>query len=153
VDTLVDKRLEATGGDASRLRGRAGVSLAKLAYEEYKTIFRGPLFAELATRGAKPQYMLWASTGTKNAAYSDIMYVEPLIGPQTINTLPDATLAAFRDHGRAASTLEHDVELAREHFAALARLGIHMGAVGQQLQDEGVKLFQESFRQLLALMR
>lgn len=151
VDTLVDKRLEALGGDAVSLRGRTGVALAKLAYEEYKTIYRGPLFKNLATRGARPQYLLWASTGTKNPAYSDVMYIEPLIGPQTINTLPDGTLNAFRDHGRAALTLENDTHLAREQFAALGRLGIEMGQVGKQLQDEGLKLFEDSFTQLLAL--
>jgi transaldolase len=95
--------------------------------------------------------MLWASTGTKNAAYSDVLYVEPLIGPETINTLPDATLAAFRDHGRAAQTLEVGVDDARRQFDALARAGIDMGQVGEELQAEGVKLFAQSFDQLLAL--
>ena len=152
VDTLVDKRLEAAGGDALRLRGQAGVALAKLAYEEYKNVFAGPLFAPLAAKGARPQRQLWASTGTKNPAYSDIMYVEPLIGRDTINTLPDATLAAFRDHGRAAATLELDTDKARGVFAELGRLGIPMGEVGEQLQVEGVKLFQKSFDDLLALM-
>jgi len=152
VDTLVDKRLEALGGDALQLRGRAGVSLAKLAYEEYKKVFRGPLFAPLAARGAHGQYLLWASTGTKNPGYSDVMYVEPLIGPETINTLPDGTLAAFRDHGRAALTLEQGLEEAREVFASLGRLGIRMGEVGDELQTDGVKLFQKSFDDLLGLM-
>ena len=151
VDTLVDKQLDALGGDATAIKGRTGVALAKLAYEEYKTIFRGPLFKSLAAQGARPQYMLWASTGTKNAAYSDVMYVEPLIGPQTVNTLPDGTLAAFRDHGKPANTLEQDTHLAREQFAALGRLGIEMGKVGHQLQQEGLKLFEDSFAQLLAL--
>lgn len=151
VDTLVDKRLESAGGDALSLRGRSGVALAKLAYEEYKKIFRGPLFAGLAAKGARPQYLLWASTGTKNPSYSDVMYVEPLIGPETVNTMPDATLAAFRDHGRAEPTLEQDTAQAREQFAALARLGIEMGQVGQQLQEEGVALFERSFEQLLEL--
>lgn len=152
VDTLVDKQLEALGGEALTLRGRTGVALAKLAYEEYKAIFRGPLFAPLAAKGARPQYLLWASTGTKNPAYSDVMYLEPLIGHETVNTVPDATLAAFRDHGKAADTLERDVGLAREQFASLARLGVHMGKVGQQLQQEGLKLFEQSFADLLKLM-
>ena len=151
VDTLVDKRLEALGGEALPARGQAGVALAKLAYAEYKNVFGGPLFAPLAAKGARAQYLLWASTGTKNAAYSDVMYVEPLIGPETINTLPDATLAAFRDHGRAELTLERDLDHARQLFADLARHGILMGEVGVQLQSEGVKLFQQSFDQLLAL--
>ncbi|MES2564567.1 MAG: transaldolase, partial [Pseudomonadota bacterium] len=101
VDTLVDQKLEAMGGtQAVALRGKAAIALAKLAYEQYKQVFGGPRFAPLAAKGVRPQYLLWASTGTKNPAYSDLLYVEPLIGPETINTLPDATLAALRDHGR-----------------------------------------------------
>jgi transaldolase len=153
VDTLVDKRLEAIGGEALNWRGRAGVALAKLAYEEYRNVFGGPLFAPLAAKGARTQHLLWASTGTKNPAYSDVMYVEPLIGPETINTLPDGTLAAFRDHGRAAATLQADLDGAREVFAALGALGIHMGEVGDELQADGVKLFQKSFDDLLGLMK
>jgi transaldolase len=152
VDTLVDKRLDTIGGAALALRGRAGVALAKLAYQEYKTVFGGPLFAPLSAKGVRRQYLLWASTGTKNPAYSDVMYVEPLIGPETINTLPDATLNAFRDHGRADLTLEKDVDQARQVFADLGRLGVHMGEVGDELQIEGVKLFQQSFDQLMALL-
>jgi transaldolase len=152
VDTLVDKKLDALGGEALALRGRSGVSLAKLAYEEYKTIFRGPLFASLAAKSARPQYLLWASTGTKNPAYSDVMYLEPLIGPETVNTVPDKTLAAFRDHGKAALTLERDIDAARAQFTALAKLEIEMGRVGTQLQNDGLKLFAGSFSQLLALM-
>jgi transaldolase len=153
VDTLVDRRLESLGSEAAlALRGRTGVALAKLAYQEYKTLFRGPLFAELARRGARPQHLLWASTGTKNPAYSDVMYVEPLIGAETVNTMPDATLAAFRDHGRAAHTLENDTAQAREQFAALARLEIEMGRVGVQLQGEGLRLFEQSFADLLELV-
>ena len=152
VDTLVDKRLEAIGGEALQLRGKAGVALAKLAYQEYKNVFRGPLFEPLAAKGARPQYLLWASTGTKNSAYSDVMYVEPLIGPETVNTLPDATLQAFRDHGRAAPTLEADLDEARRVFAELGKLRILMGEVGDQLQTEGVKLFRKSFDDLLDIM-
>jgi transaldolase len=151
VDTLVDKKLEAAGAPAAR-RGGSGVALAKLAYQEYGKLFKGPEFAALAKRGARPQYLLWASTGTKNPAYSDVMYVEPLIGPETINTLPDATLAAFRDHGRAQATLERDVEAARAQFEALAQAGIDMRKIGETLQEEGVKLFAQSFDQLMALM-
>jgi transaldolase len=153
VDTLVDKRLEEIGGDALELRGQSGIALAKLAYQEYKHVFGGPLFAPLAAKGARRQYLLWASTGTKNAAYSDVMYVEPLIGPETINTLPDATLQAFRDHGRAALTIENDLGRARHVFAELGRHGILMGEVGDRLQAEGVRLFQDSFERLLALMQ
>jgi len=152
VDTLVDQKLERAGG-ASGLQGRSGVALAKLAYQEYQKTFKaqGP-FTALAARGARPQHLLWASTGTKNPAYSDLLYVEPLTGPETINTMPDATLAAFRDHGRAAATLEDGVEEAQQHFARLARIGIDMNEVGATLQLEGVKLFAQSFDELLALM-
>jgi transaldolase len=152
VDTYVDKKLDAVGGDALRLKGHAGVALAKLAYEEYRQVFGGPLFAPLAAKAARRQYLLWASTGTKNPAYSDVMYVERLIGPETINTLPDATLQAFRDHGRAEPTLERDLDRAREVFAELARHGILMGEVGDELQTQGLELFQQSFDQLLAFV-
>ncbi|MBI4205688.1 MAG: transaldolase [Betaproteobacteria bacterium] len=152
IDTLVDKKLETIGGETSALRGRAGVALAKLAYREYQKTFGGAQFAKLAARGARPQHMLWASTGTKNPAYSDVLYVEPLIGPETINTLPDATLASFRDHGRVGLTLEQDVDTAQRHFETLAHLGIDMRQVGETLQVEGVKLFTQSFDELLALM-
>jgi transaldolase len=152
VDSVVDKKLEALGGDALPLRGQAGVALAKLAYEEYKKVFGGPLFSPLAAKGVRRQYLLWASTGTKNPAYSDVMYVEPLIGRETINTLPDATLHAFRDHGHAALTIEKDLDTARDVFAELGRRGILMGHVGDELQTDGVKLFQQSFDQLIALM-
>ncbi|HEX6007236.1 MAG TPA: transaldolase [Burkholderiales bacterium] len=152
VDTLVDQKLESVAAADRALRGKAGVALAKLAYQEYKKTFTGEKFAPLARRGARAQHMLWASTGTKNPEYSDVLYVEPLIGPETVNTMPDATLAAFRDHGRAALTLEQDVDVARRHFETLGRLGIDMREVGETLQGEGVKLFVQSFDELLALM-
>jgi transaldolase len=151
VDTLIDKRLEAIGGEALALRGRSAVALAKLAYQDYRTIFADAAFSALAKRGARPQAMLWASTGTKNPAYNDVLYIESLIGPQTINTVPDATLAAFRDHGKAEATLETGIDAAREQFATLQRLGIDMDAAGQELQVEGLKQFEDSFRQLLVL--
>jgi transaldolase len=152
VDTLVDKRLEAAGGDALALRGRSAVALARLAYQDWRATFSETALGALAGRGARAQRMLWASTGTKNPAYSDVLYVESLIGPQTINTVPDATLAAFRDHGRAEATLEQDIEAAHRQFAALAALGIDMEAAGEDLQREGLKQFEDAFRQLLALM-
>jgi len=151
VDTLIDKRLEALGGAALSLRGRSAVALARLAYRDYLMLFSATAFGDLARRGARPQNMLWASTGTKNPAYSDVLYVESLIGPQTINTVPDATLAAFRDHGKAEATLQRDVDAASELFATLRQLGIDPDAVGDELQVEGLKLFEDSFRQLLAL--
>lgn len=152
VDTVVDKRLDALGGDALALRGRAAIALARLAYEEYKAIFRGDAFATLKARGARPQHLLWASTGTKNPAYRDVLYVEPLIGPETVNTMPDATLGAFRDHGTAAATLETGTDAARRDFEAIARLGIDMQRIGEELQVDGLKLFQQAFDQLLELM-
>ncbi|MGQ0752628.1 MAG: transaldolase [Betaproteobacteria bacterium] len=152
VDTLVDQKLESLAASDNAPRGKAGVALARIAYQEYKKTFKGERFASLAARGARAQHMLWASTGTKNPEYRDVLYVEPLIGPETINTMPDATLAAFRDHGRAALTLEQDVDAARRHFETLARLGIDMRDVGETLQGEGVKLFAQSFDELLALM-
>ncbi len=154
VDTLVDRRLEAIGTEpALRRRGRAGVTLAKLAYRRYRDLFHGPAFAVLAAAGARRQYLLWGSTGTKNPDYSDVLYVEPLIGPETVNTLPDATLAAFRAHGRAALTLEQGVEAAQAHFLALEKIGIDPHAVGEALQAEGVRLFDDAYTKLLELMR
>lgn len=152
VDTLVDKQLDSIGGDALKLRGKAGVALAKLAYREYQKTFKSDAFAKLAAKGAQPQFMLWASTGTKNAAYSDVLYVESLIGTETINTVPDATLNAFRDHGKAAATLEIGMNDAQSSFDGLAQAGIDMQQVGETLQVEGVTLFEQAFDQLLKLL-
>ena len=152
VDTLVDKQLDSIGGAALALRGKAGVALAKLAYGAYQKTFSTDAFAKFAARGAMPQFMLWASTGTKNAAYSDVLYVDSLIGAETINTVPDATLAAFRDHGKAAATLLDDMGGAQAHFAALAKVGIDMQKVGETLQTEGLTLFEQAFDQLLKLL-
>ncbi len=152
VDTLVDRELEELGGDATALAGKSAVAMAKLAYQAYLERFEGAApFAALRAAGARPQYMLWASTGTKNPAYSDLLYVEPLIGPDTVNTLPDATLAALRDHGRVARTLDTEIEAARTQFAALAGVGIDLDALGERLQQEGLKQFEEAFAGLLAL--
>ncbi|MEQ1773610.1 MAG: transaldolase [Burkholderiales bacterium] len=152
VDTLVDKQLDGVGGEALKLRGKAGVALAKLAYREYQKTFKSEAFAKLAAKGAQPQFMLWASTGTKNTAYSDVMYVESLIGAETINTVPDATLAAFRDHGKATASLANGMNDAQAHFDALAKAGIDMYQAGETLQVEGVKLFEQAFDQLLKLL-
>ncbi|MBI3545474.1 MAG: transaldolase [Gammaproteobacteria bacterium] len=153
VDTLIDKQLEKIATpEALALRGHAAVAMAKLAYQRYKDIFHGSSFEDLRKQGARPQYLLWASTGAKNPNYSDLLYVEPLIGRETINTLPDATLAAFRDHGRAALTLEQDVKQAQDHILALEKCGIDMRAAGESLQDEGVKLFAESYAKLMNLL-
>lgn len=151
VDTLIDKQLEELGGNALPLRGKAAVATAKLAYQRYLERFHGAAFAELRARGARPQFMLWASTGTKNPAYSDLLYVEPLIGAETVNTLPDATLAALRDHGKVGATLTSDTEAAHKHFAALAAVGVDLTAAGERLQREGLTQFEDAFAQLLQL--
>jgi len=151
VDTLIDKQFDELGGDALALRGKTAVAMAKLAYQHYLERFHGSSFAALAAAGARPQYMLWASTGTKNPAYSDLLYVEPLIGAETVNTLPDATLAALLDHGKVRRSLDRDVDEARAQFTALAALGIDMDAAGRRLQEEGLAQFEDAFAALLKL--
>lgn len=153
VDTLVDKKLDAIGTpEALALRGKSAVALGKLAYQHYLELFHGESFAALAAVGVRPQYQLWASTGTKNAAYSDVLYVEPLIGPETVNTLPDATLVAFRDHGKVAATLTDGVAEAVAQRAALAASGIDLDDVGEQLQIEGLTLFTQAYDKLLDIV-
>ncbi|HSL16541.1 MAG TPA: transaldolase [Methylomirabilota bacterium] len=153
VDTKVDAALEAIGSDeALALRGRAAVANSRLAYRRFLELFRGPAFAELAARGAQVQRPLWASTSTKNPAYPDVLYVEELVGPDTVNTLPMATVDAYRDHGRprdrvAASFDEDDALLAR-----LGELGIGLDAVTAELQVEGVQAFADAFDQLMAAL-
>jgi transaldolase len=150
IDSLVDKKLDAVGTpEALALRGKTAVAVGKLAYVRYGEVFGAPRFSVLRAAGATPQYLLWASTSTKNPAYDDLLYVTPLIGPQTINTVPDVTLAAFRDHGKAADTIGLDLAAARATFDAVERLGIGHEATGTQLQQEGVKLFDEAFTALL----
>jgi len=149
VDTLVDKQLETLGEQATELRGKSAVAMAKLAYGAYQERCETQAFKQLRAQGVRPQQMLWASTGTKNPAYSDLLYVEPLIGPETVNTLPDATLQALRSHGRIASTLGEGVEEAQQVFARLAHLDIDMTEVGEQLQREGLAQFEQAFERLL----
>ena len=152
VDTLVDQQLSAIGSEAAlKLRGKAALALGSMAYQHYREVFEGEDFAELAQLGARSQYLLWASTGTKNPAYSDVMYVENLIAPKTINTLPEATLKAFADHGRIASLLKPRLSDDQKVWAQLAAVGIDMdGAVGHQLLDEGLDQFAQAFEELLA---
>ncbi|MFC4160847.1 transaldolase [Chitinimonas lacunae] len=152
VDTLIDRRLDELGGEALALRGQVAVSMAKVAYRRWQQRFSAAEFAELAAAGARPQRLLWASTGTKNPAYSDLLYVDNLIGPETVNTLPDATLAAFRDHGSAAPRLLDEVDHAEAVLRQAAVLGIDLDAAAVQLQLEGLKLFDQAFDQLLALL-
>jgi transaldolase len=150
VDTLVDTQLTAIGTQAAlSLRGKAAVAMARLAYQRYLGIFHGKAFATLAQQGATPQYLLWASTGVKNPDYRDLLYVEPLIGAETINTLPDKTLAALRDHGEPALRVEQGIAESEAQLAELARLGVDMEAVGNTLQDDGVKQFEAAFQKLL----
>jgi len=145
VDTLVDKLL---AGKADALRGKIAVANSKLVYQRFKEIFDGERFRALAAQGARVQRVLWASTSTKNPAYNDVLYVETLIGPDTVNTMPDETIVAFRDHGKAAVTVGEGLEEARAAFQTLAELGIDTRAVGEQLSVEGVDKFVQSFDKL-----
>jgi transaldolase len=153
VDTKVDARLQEIGSpEALALLGKAAVANAKLTYRRFQEIFHGARFADLHRRGARVQRCLWASTSTKNPAYPDTMYVDNLIGPETVNTLPLETLAAFRDHGQAAPTLQQDLDQAEADVSRLAALGIDLLQVGEELQVEGVRLFGASYDQLLAAL-
>lgn len=150
LDTEVDRRLDAIGTQsASELKGKAAVASAKLAYELFRRTFCGPRWEALAARGARIQRPLWASTSTKNPAYPDTRYVDELIGPDTVNTLPDNTMAAFDNHGTVARTIDTDINEARTVFDDLARVGVDIGAVTEQLETEGVASFEKSFEDLL----
>lgn len=153
VETLVDKRLDeklkARPDEAvATLRGSSAVANSKLIYEKFKSIFSSDRFKALEQKGARVQRPLWASTGTKNPAYSDIKYVQELIGPHTVNTMPPATMDAYRDHGTPRATLEEGIDDARRTVEQLARAGIDLNVIGEELQDEGVKLFAKSFEDL-----
>ena len=154
VDTEVDRRLDAIGsGDALALRGRAAVAQAKLAYRLFRDRFSGPRWERLAARGAHPQRPLWASTSTKNPAYPDTLYVDGLIGPDTVNTLPETTIAAFADHGTGARTIDRGVDDASAVLGALAEVGVDMDDVGRTLEDQGVASFHESFVHVLQALK
>jgi transaldolase len=129
---------------AGRLRGQAAIASAKVAYQIYKEILASQRWRKLADKGARPQRLLWASTSTKNKAYSDVKYVEPLIGPDTINTMPLETLDLYRDHGQPASRLEQGLPEARGFLDGLRQVGIDLDQITQQLEDEGVAKFNES---------
>jgi transaldolase/glucose-6-phosphate isomerase len=153
IDTMVDKQLDekiARANDPSEkerlaaLKGKVAIANAKLAYQDYKRLFSGPRWEKLAAKGARPQRMLWASTGTKNKDYSDVLYVEELIGPNTINTVPPATLDAFRDHGKLRDSLEENVEDARAVLEELERSGISLDAITEELVKDGVKQFADA---------
>jgi len=153
VDSLVDKQLDAMGTPAATaLRGRAAVANAKLAWQRFREIFRGPDFEPLRARGAHVQRVLFGSTSTKDPAYSDVKYVEELIGADTVNTLPPETLDAFLDHGKARATLGEAMAEAHAAMAELARIGIDMDAVTESLQQDGVRKFAEAFDKLIAAL-
>jgi transaldolase len=149
VDTEVDRRLEKIGGAATELAGRAAVAQAKLAYQLFLERHRGPRWEALRARGAKSQRPLWASTSTKNPAYPDLLYVDNLIGPDTVNTMPDATVEAFLDHGVLQRTIDQGVDEARAVLDRLAGAGIDLDDVTQVLEDEGVASFTKSFVELM----
>jgi transaldolase / glucose-6-phosphate isomerase len=153
IDTAVDKQLDeriarvndpAEKQRLAALKGKVAIANAKLAYQEYKRLFSGARWDKLAAKGAKPQRLLWASTGTKNKEYSDVLYVEELIGPNTVNTVPPATLDAFRDHGKVRDSLEENIEDAKHVLAELDRSGISLDAITAELVNDGVKLFADA---------
>jgi transaldolase / glucose-6-phosphate isomerase len=149
VDTAVDRALDGIGSpEALALRGRIAIAQCKIAYQRFRVLFHGEPFAALQRRHARPQRVLWASTGTKNSSYSDVLYVEELIGPETVNTVPPATLDAFRDHGKARASLETDVEEARATLARLAQDGVDLEAINERLLAEGLTAFETSFETL-----
>jgi transaldolase len=151
VDTAVDKRLAALNDAAAQaLAGQAAVANSRLVYRRFQELFHGEQFEALRAVGAPVQRLLWASTGTKNPAYPDTLYIDELIGPETVTTMPPHTLAAFRDHGRVANTLAREVDEARLLLDNLAELGIDMDQITEQLQEEGVRAFAASFDDLLA---
>jgi transaldolase len=150
VDTEVDRRLQAIGtDDALALRGKAAVAQGKLAYRQFQETFSGERWEALAARGARVQRPLWASTSTKNDAYPDTLYVDQLIGPHTVNTLPENTLESFADHGTLARTVDADVDDARQVWQSLADVGVDMDDVAAQLEREGVDSFIKSFDELI----
>jgi transaldolase len=154
VDYLLEEKIKADGETATshlkELAGKTAIANARLAYQEFKRLFSGPRFAALQQRGAHVQQPLWASTGTKNPTYRDVLYAEELIGPETINTMPLSTLERFREHGQVRLSIEEHLPEAQAQFVALARVGIDFEQVTWQLQDEGVQKFLDSFHTLFA---
>lgn len=151
VDKLLDQKIEATGNQSlAALKGKAAIANAKLAYERFAEIFGSPRFAKLAAAGADVQRPLWASTSVKNPAYRDVLYVEELVGPHTVNTMPRPTIQAFIDHGVSARTIDKDLPEEHAVMAAIAAAGIDFDAVTNQLEEEGINAFIKSFDTLLA---
>ena len=153
IDTYVDRELERIGTEeALALRGKVAIANSKLAYRRFREVFLGQEFAVERKRGARIQRVLWGSTSTKNPAYSDVMYVEGLIGPHTVNTIPLETVDAFCDHGRVRQTVDEAVEEAEQLLADLKKVGVDLAAITEQLQQDGVKAFADSFDQLLGTL-
>jgi transaldolase len=153
VDTKLDPMLEAIGtSEALQLRGKIAVANSKLAYQRFLELFQAEAAADSRRRGGRVQRVLWASTSTKNPAYRDVLYVEELIGPETVNTLPPETVEAFRDHGRVRKSLVEDIDEARSQLEELANLGINLDEVTEELQVEGVDKFAQPFDRLLATL-
>ena len=151
LDAVADRQLEAIGStEALALRGMTAIANAQRIYQRFTEIFHGAAFADLARRGARVQRPLWASTGTKNPSYSDVLYLEALIGRDTVTTVPPATLDAFRDHGQVRASLDGTSRHAEATLAAAARLGVDVHALTEQLQIDGIDAFAASFEQLLA---
>jgi transaldolase / glucose-6-phosphate isomerase len=155
VDSMINDKLKTTTdpqkqGVLKSLLGKVAIANGKLTYQRYQRIFSGPRWQALAAQGAQTQRVLWASTSTKNPAYRDVMYVEELIGPDTVNTMPPATIDAFRDHGKLRNSLTEDVAGAQKVMDDLAKTGISMKEVTTKLTDDGVKLFADAFNKLLA---
>ncbi len=149
VDTETDRRLTELGGEATKLAGKLGIANAKLAYQNYLDTFSGPRWQALEAKGATKQRCLWASTSTKNPDYRDVMYVEELIGPETVDTMPEETIQAFQDHGNVAETLTKDVDAARQLLHDLREAGIDYDDVVETLEREGVQKFSDSFEELM----
>src|SRR6266545_4423751 len=152
VDTETDKRLDELGGH-HELKGKLGIANAKHAYQNYLETFAGDRWQPLAGKGATKQRCLWASTSTKNPEYRDVMYVEELIGPETVDTMPEETISAFQDHGQVALTLERDLDEARRVFEQIAEAGVDYEDVVGVLEKEGVQKFSDSFAELLEGVR
>jgi transaldolase/glucose-6-phosphate isomerase len=152
VDTEIDKRLEKIGGPALALRGKAAIANAQLAYTAFRDLVQSTRWAKLKAKGARPQRVLWASTGAKNPAYSDVIYVDGLIAPETVNTLPPATLTHFEDHGTPTRTLSDDATQADQTLQAIEKAGVDLADVARFLEEDGVKKFAQSFDALLGVI-
>jgi transaldolase len=153
IDKLLEDKLKATGDSTERqklqaLQGKIAIDNARLVYQEFKRLFEGPRFERLRQQGARVQRPLWASTSAKNPAYRDVLYAEELIGPYTVDTMTPKTIESFRDHGRVRYSLEENIPQARVGLSALTEIGLSYDQITQQLQDEGVQKFADSFDKL-----